>query len=303
MPMRHLIHLMNLNQDEFFSLLKRGVEFKKNRLLNPNALKNKSIALLFEKASTRTRISFSIAIQELGGHYLVLHANELQLGRGETIEDTTNVLSRYLDGIMIRTDSQKKLEIMANLNVIPVINGLSDLFHPCQALADYMTLYDMGMDLSKLELAFIGEPNNVFNSLVLGSIFTQTKISIAAPEGFDIHPRVKEILKKFNKEVRIYKDPKEAVKNADVIYTDVWVSMGQEKEADIRKKIFQPYSVNLELLKYAPQHVIVMHCLPAHRGEEITNEVMDKFSSVIFQQAENRLHVQKAILEWIYYLI
>ncbi len=303
MPMRHLIHLMNLNQDDFFSLLKRGVEFKKNRLLNPNALKNKSIALLFEKASTRTRISFSIAIQELGGHYLVLHANELQLGRGETIEDTTNVLSRYLDGIMIRTDSQKKLEIMANLNVIPVINGLSDLFHPCQALADYMTLYDMGMDLSKLELVFIGEPNNVFNSLVLGSIFTQTKISIATPEGFDIHPRVKEILKRFNKEVRIYKDPKEAVKNADVIYTDVWVSMGQEKEADIRKKIFQPYSVSLELLKYAPQHVIVMHCLPAHRGEEITNEVMDKYSSVIFQQAENRLHIQKAILEWIYYMI
>jgi len=294
---------MNLNQDDFFSLLKRGVEFKKNRLLNPNALKNKSIALLFEKASTRTRISFSIAIQELGGHYLVLHANELQLGRGETIEDTTYVLSRYLDGIMIRTDSQKKLEIMANLNVIPVINGLSDLFHPCQALADYLTLYDMGMDLSKLEIAFIGEPNNVFNSLVLGSIFTQTKISIATPEGFNIHPRVKEILKRFNKEVQIYKDPKEAVKNADVIYTDVWVSMGQEKEADIRKKIFQPYSVNLELLKYAPQHVIVMHCLPAHRGEEITNEVMDKYSSVIFQQAENRLHIQKAILEWIYYMI
>ena len=294
---------MNLNQDDFFSLLKRGVEFKKNRLLNSNALKNKSIALLFEKASTRTRISFSIAIQELGGHYLVLHANELQLGRGETIEDTTYVLSRYLDGIMIRTDSQKKLEIMANLNVIPVINGLSDLFHPCQALADYLTLYDMGMDLSKLEIAFIGEPNNVFNSLVLGSIFTQTKISIATPEGFNIHPRVKEILKRFNKEVQIYKDPKEAVKNADVIYTDVWVSMGQEKEADIRKKIFQPYSVNLELLKYAPQHVIVMHCLPAHRGEEITNEVMDKYSSVIFQQAENRLHIQKAILEWIYYMI
>ena len=294
---------MNLNQDDFFSLLKRGVEFKKNRLLNPNALKNKSIALLFEKASTRTRISFSIAIQELGGHYLVLHANELQLGRGETIEDTTYVLSRYLDGIMIRTDSQKKLEIMANLNVIPVINGLSDLFHPCQALADYLTLYDMGMDLSKLEIAFIGEPNNVFNSLVLGSIFTQTKISIATPEGFNIHPRVKEILKRFNKEVQIYKDPKEAVKNADVIYTDVWVSMGQEKEADIRKKIFQPYTVNLELLKYAPQHVIVMHCLPAHRGEEITNEVMDKYSSVIFQQAENRLHIQKAILEWIYYMI
>jgi len=301
--MRHLLHLMNLNKDEFFTLLKRGIEFRKNRLLNPSALKNKSIALLFEKASTRTRISFSIAIQELGGHYLVLHANELQLGRGETIEDTTYVLSRYLHGIMIRTNSQKKIETMANLNVIPIINGLSDMFHPCQALADYMTLYDMGFSLNQIKLAFIGEPNNVFNSLALGSIFSGTKISIACPDGFDIHPRVKEILVEHKKEIEIFKDPKDAVKYADVIYTDVWVSMGQEKEAEIRKKIFQPYSINKNLLSFATKDVIVMHCLPAHRGEEITNEVMDQYSSVIFQQAENRLHIQKAILEWIYYII
>ncbi|GIX43171.1 MAG: ornithine carbamoyltransferase [Leptospiraceae bacterium] len=301
--MRHLLHLMNLKQDEFFTLLKRGIEFKNNRLLNPTALKNKSIALLFEKASTRTRISFSIAIQELGGHYLVLHANELQLGRGETIEDTTYVLSRYLDGIMIRTNSQKKLETMANLNVLPVINGLSDLYHPCQALADYMTIYDLGMPLDKIKIAFIGEPNNVFNSLVLGSIYTKTKIAIACPDGFDIHPIVKNIIKQYQKEIEIYKNPKEAVKNANVIYTDVWVSMGQEKEAEIRKKVFQPYSVNKDLLQYAPDDVIVMHCLPAHRGEEITDEVMDQFSHIIFQQAENRLHIQKAILEWIFGLI
>lgn len=301
--MRHLLHLMNLKQDEFFILLKRGIEFKNNRLLNPTALKNKSIALLFEKASTRTRISFSIAIQELGGHYLVLHANELQLGRGETIEDTTYVLSRYLDGIMIRTNSQKKLETMANLNVLPVINGLSDLYHPCQALADYMTIYDLGMPLDKIKIAFIGEPNNVFNSLVLGSIYTKTKIAIACPDGFDIHPIVKNIIKQYQKEIEIYKNPKEAVKNANVIYTDVWVSMGQEKEAEIRKKVFQPYSVNKDLLQYAPDDVIVMHCLPAHRGEEITDEVMEQFSHIIFQQAENRLHIQKAILEWIFGLI
>lgn len=301
--MRHLLHLMNLNKDDFFKIIQRGIEFKNNRFLNPVALKNKTIALLFEKASTRTRISFSVAIHELGGHYLVLHANELQLGRGETIEDTTHVLARYLDGIMIRTNSQKKIEVMADLNVIPIINGLSDLYHPCQVLADYMTLYDLGLKLDEIELTFIGEPNNVFNSLVLGSIFTNTKISIACPEGFTIHEKVQSVLKKYNKEVKIYKDPKEAVRRANVIYTDVWVSMGQEKEADIRKKVFQPYSVTTQLLSYAPKNVIVMHCLPAHRGEEISDEVMDRFSNIIFQEAENRLHVQKAILEWIYGLL
>ncbi len=279
--MRHLLNIMNLTRDDFFSIINRGIEFKKNRLLNPEALKNKSIALLFEKASTRTRISFSIAIQELGGHYLVLHANELQLGRGETIEDTTMVLSHYLHAIMIRTNSQKKLEAMANLNVIPIINGLSDMYHPCQSLADYMTLLELGMKLDNIKITFVGEPNNVFNSLVLGSIYTNSKISLATPDGFSIHPSVVQILKQYNIKIEIYKDPKDAVKEADVIYTDVWVSMGQEKESEIRKKVFQPYSVNNELIKYAKKDVIVMHCLPAHRGEEISDEVMNKYSNII----------------------
>ncbi len=301
--MKHLLNLMNLNQDDFFKIIYRGIEHKKNRLLNANGLKNKIIALLFEKSSTRTRISFSVAIHELGGHYLVLHSNELQLGRGETIEDTTNVLSRYIHGIMIRTHSHKNLEKMAKLNIISVINGLSDMYHPCQSLADYMTIYDYGIDFKKLHIAFIGEPNNVFNSLALGSIFTESQISLATPEGFSIHPDVQKILKDNKKTLNIYKSPVEAVKNANVIYTDVWVSMGQEKESDIRKKVFKPYSVNSELLKHAPSEAIVMHCLPAHRGEEITDEVMDKFSHIIFQQSENRMHVQKALLEWIYDVI
>lgn len=296
--MKHLLNLTNITKEEFYKLIYRGLEHKKDRFLNPIALKNKSIALLFEKASTRTRISFSVAIQELGGHYLVLHSNELQLGRGETIEDTTIVLSKYLDGIMIRTDSHSKIEKMASLNVIPIINGLSDLFHPCQALADYMTLVELGYDLSKIKIAFIGEPNNVFNSLVIGSLFSNTEVVIATPDGFTLHPKIKNLLKE--KEITIVRNPKEAVKNSDVIYTDVWVSMGQEKEAEIRKKIFKPYSITKELLEFAPKHTIVMHCLPAHRGEEIADDVMNQYSEIIFRQAENRLHIQKAILEWIF---
>lgn len=301
--MKHLLSLTNLSRDSFFLLLNRGLEHKKNRLLNSAALKNKSIALLFEKSSTRTRISFSVAIQELGGHYLILHSNELQLGRGETIEDTTIVLSKYLHAVMIRTDSHAKLEKMANLNVVPIINGLSDLFHPCQSLADYMTLLELGYNLDRLKIAFIGEPNNVFNSLVNASIFTNSTIEIAAPEGFYLNPKVESILKKHNKTISIHKDPREAVKNSNVIYTDVWVSMGQEKEAEIKKKVFKPYSVTKELLEYAPKDVIVMHCLPAHRGEEISEEVFHHYSEIIFKQAENRLHVQKAVLEWIFDLI
>ncbi len=301
--MKHLLNLTNLTKEEFYLLLNRGLQHKKNRLLNSTALKNKSIALLFEKSSTRTRISFSIAIQELGGHYLVLHSNELQLGRGETIEDTTMVLSKYLHAVMIRTDSHTKIEKMANLNVIPIINGLSDLYHPCQSLADYMTLLELGYDLDDLKITFIGEPNNVFNSLVSGSLFTNSTVKIAAPDGFYLNSNMESILKENHKSVSFYRDPKEAVKDSNVIYTDVWVSMGQEKEEEKRKKIFKPYSVTNELLRYAPKDVIVMHCLPAHRGEEISEEVFDAYSEIIFKQAENRLHVQKAILEWVFGLI
>lgn len=301
--MRHLLNLLNLKKEDFFSILKRGLEHKKNRFLNPTALKNKSFGLLFEKASTRTRISFSLAIHELGGHYMVLFPQELQLGRGETIEDTTRVLGRYLHGLVVRTTQHEKLETMAGLNVLPIINGLSDLFHPCQGLADYMTLLELGYPLEKIKIAFIGEPNNVFNSLVLGSLFTGTKITVATPQGFHLHKRITSLLERYNKNVEITHDPVEAVKNADVIYTDVWVSMGQEEEAEKRKQIFRPYSVTKQLLSRAPKDVIVMHCLPAQREEEISSEVMDAYADIIFTQAENRLHVQKAVLEWIFYLI
>ncbi|MCS7204405.1 MAG: ornithine carbamoyltransferase [Leptospiraceae bacterium] len=301
--MRHLLNLMDLDRDSFFKILHRGIEHKKNRFLNPHALKGKSIGLLFEKVSTRTRISFSVAIHELGGHYMVFSSNELQLGRGETIEDTAHVMSRYIHGLIVRTDRHEKLERMAKLNILPIINALSDLFHPCQGLADYMTMQELGFDVSKIKIAFIGEPNNVFNSLVLGSIHTNTQIAIATPSGFSLIPEVKNIITKHNKNIEIKNDPKEVVKDANVIYTDVWVSMGQEKEAETRKIIFRPYSVNSELLRYAPKDVIVMHCLPAHRGEEITNEIMDKFYHIIMNQAENRLHVQKALLEWIFGII
>jgi ornithine carbamoyltransferase len=298
--MRHLINLLNLNQDEFFQILKRGREHAANRRLNPDVLRDKVIALIFEKSSTRTRISFSVAIRELGGSDLELQAGSLQLGRGETIEDTTRVLGRYVHAVMIRTDSHRKLELMAGLDELPIINGLSDRHHPCQALADCMTILETGRDLSKTRIAFIGEPNNVFNSLALASLHSGSSLCVACPEGYEIRPGIQELLRKRNKAVDVFRDPAQAVRNADVIYTDVWISMGQEGESEIRKKDFAGYSVSEALMKHAPSDAIVMHCLPAHRGEEITDEVMDRHAATIFRQAENRLHVQKAVLEWIF---
>ena len=298
--MRHLINLLNLNEDEFFGILKRAREHAANRRLNPDVLRDKIIALIFEKSSTRTRISFSVAIRELGGSDLEMQAGSLQLGRGETIEDTTMVLGRYVHGVMIRTDSHRKLELMAGLDQVPIINGLSDRHHPCQALADFMTITETGRDLSKTRIAFIGEPNNVFNSLALGTLHCGSSLCVASPEGYEIRPGIQELLRKRNKTIDVFRNPFEAVRQADVIYTDVWISMGQEGEAGIRRKDFAPYSVNEALMKHAPADAIVMHCLPAHRGEEISGDVMDRHAATIFRQAENRLHVQKALLEWIY---
>lgn len=298
--MRHLINLFNLNTDEFFAILKRGGEHAKNRRLNPAFLQDKTIALIFEKSSTRTRISFSVAIRELGGTDLELQAGSLQLGRGETIEDTTMVLGRYVHGVMIRTDSHRKLEIMASLDQIPVINGLSDRHHPCQALADFQTIQETGRDLAKTRIAFVGEPNNVFNSLALGSVHSGSSLCVACPPGYEIRPGIQDLLRKKNRNIELYHDPAEAVRHADVIYTDVWISMGQESEEAIRRRDFANYSVSEALMKHAPKEAIVLHCLPAHRGEEIASAVMDQHADIIFRQAENRLHVQKALLEWIY---
>ena len=301
--MRHLLSLLDLKDEDFTRILQRGIEHGKNRKLAPKALENKTVTLLFEKTSTRTRLSFSVAVMEMGGHLIALESQMLQVGRGESVEDTTEVLARYVDCVMVRTHSHRKLEVMSGLDRISVINGLSDRHHPCQGLADYMTLLEAGKDLKKTTIAFVGEPNNVFNSLALGALHSGSRIHLAAPEGYPIRPRIRDHLKKKNVQLEVFHDPAAAVKDADVIYTDTWVSMGQEEEAEERKAVFQAYRLDDDLLAKARSDVLVMHCLPAHRGEEITDSVMDLHGPTIFKQAENRLHIQKAIMEWIFELI
>jgi len=302
--MRHLLSLKDLTKSDFFSILERGKKHRADRRLNPRGLDARKIALLFEKSSTRTRISFTVAIMELGGEVFALETQNLQMHRGESVEDTTEVMARYIDAIMIRARSHDTLATMASLNRLPIINGLSDRFHPCQALADYMTVEQYGLSITGgLRLAFIGEPNNVFNSLALGAIFTGAELRIASPSGFHVSDDVAELLKKNNIQYSIFEKPEDAVEGAQVIYTDVWVSMGQENEEEIRKRIFAPYCITEKLLEHAAKDHIVMHCLPAHRGEEITDGVMRKYGRFIFDQAENRLHVQKAVLEWIFGLL
>ena len=303
--MRHLITLEDLSKDDFFKILKRGEEHRKNRKLAPESLKDKNIAILFEKSSTRTRLSFHMAITEMGGNVVPLESSALQIGRGETVEDTIEVFARYLDGVMIRARSHEMLEKMAARNRIPVINGLTDLYHPCQAMADYMTLQSYGYDPSKkpVKLVFIGEGNNVFNSLALGAMFTGAELRIASPQGYEVSDDIRKKMEDAGVKLTRFNDPYKAVEGANVIYTDVWVSMGQEEEESARKSIFSPYTVSLDLLENADPEHIVLHCLPAHRGEEIQSDVMEKYSDIIFNQAENRLHVQKAILEWIYHVI
>lgn len=301
--MRHLLSLLDLKEEDFTRILQRGIEHGKNRKLAPRALEDRTVTLLFEKTSTRTRLSFSVAVMEMGGHLIALESQMLQVGRGESIEDTTEVLARYVDCVMVRTHSHRKLEVMSGLDRISVINGLSDRHHPCQGLADYMTLLEAGKDLKKTTIAFVGEPNNVFNSLALGALHSGSRIHLAAPEGYPIRPGIRDHLKKKNVQLEVFHDPAAAVKDADVIYTDTWVSMGQEEEAEERKAVFQAYRLDDDLLAKARSDVLVMHCLPAHRGEEITDSVMDLHGPTIFKQAENRLHIQKAIMEWIFELI
>ncbi len=304
--MRHLLKLTDLTQDDFSRIIERGSEHRKNRKHAVTSLQDKTIALVFEKSSTRTRLSFFMAIKELGGNVISLDSSDLQIGRGETIEDTTEVFARYLHGAMVRARSHETLEAMAALNIIPVINGLTDRHHPCQGMADYMTLKQYGFDKkgnSAVKVAFIGEGNNVFNSLALGSVYAGAEIRIASPEGYGPDEEIKKTVNSLGGEIKQFVDPADAVDGADVVYTDVWISMGQESETEERKKIFAPYIIDTDLLKYADPKHIVMHCLPAHRGEEISAEVMDKYKHSIFDQAENRLHIQKAILEWVFEVI
>ncbi|MDI1472326.1 MAG: ornithine carbamoyltransferase [Thermodesulfovibrio sp.] len=294
---RDYLRVSDLNKEEFTYLIKRAIDFKANRGFSKNSLPGKSIGMIFEKPSTRTRVSFEVAIYQLGGYPVYLSPRELQLSRGETIKDTAQVLSRYLDAVVIRTFSHKTIEEFAKWSTIPVINALTDEHHPCQALADMMTIIEKKRKLQGIKLTFVGDGNNVANSLIEASALVEIKINIATPEGCEPLMEIIEKAKTFT-EVEIFHDPQEAVKDADVIYTDVWLSMGEEENIKKKEK-FKGFQLNTELLKKAKSDAIVMHCLPAHRGEEITDEVLDSPQSVVLDQAENRLYTEKAILEFL----
>ncbi len=295
---RDFLTLLDLSSEEISALLKRALDMKSGIDANKCPLIGKSIGLLFEKASTRTRVSFEVGIYQLGAHPIYLNPNEIQLGRGETIPDTARVLSRYLDAIVIRTFGHDLLAEFASHSSVPVINGLSDLHHPCQALGDLMTILEKKGRLKDIRIAYVGDGNNVANSLIEAASVTGMNLTIACPEGHEPDPEVLERVRAVaNSEIIILREPKEAVGRADVVYTDVWVSMGQEKESKKRKERFKDYQINSKILSCAKKDAVVLHCLPAHRGEEITDEVMDGPQSAVFDQAENRLHAQKALLE------
>ncbi len=299
---KHFLSMQDLSPEEIDSLLDRASYFKKQRLnrILSDELKGKTIVLIFEKPSTRTRVSFETGIHELGGNPLFLNAQELQLSRGETIADTARTLSRYVHGIVARVTSHNYLIELSKHSTIPVINALSPLEHPCQTLADLFTIRERKGKLKGLKLAWVGDGNNVCNSLLLGCTLVGMNISAACPKGYgppaEVVKQAKKNAVKSGAKIEILNDPKKAVTNADIVYSDVWVSMGQEKEAQKRLRAFKGYQINAKLLKLAKDDAIVMHCLPAHRGQEITTEVIDGPRSVVWDQVENKLHVQKAIL-------
>lgn len=294
---RDYLRVFDLNGDEFISLINRAIELKSGIDFLKCPLIGKSIGMIFEKPSTRTRVSFEVAIYQLGAHPVYLSPKELQLSRGETIKDTAQVLSRYLNGIVIRTFSHKTIEEFARWATVPVINALTDEHHPCQAMADMMTILEKKGKLKGIKIAYIGDGNNVANSLIEASALTQAKLSIATPSGCEPLKEVIERAKSFT-EIELFHEPEKAIKDADVIYTDVWLSMGEEGNIEKKNK-FEGFQINTELLKKAKPDAIVMHCLPAHRGEEITDEVIDGPQSVVLDQAENRLHTEKALLEFL----
>lgn len=299
---RDFVALADYTQEELYTLLKVAGSLKeKQKAGNPEQpLKGKTLGMIFEKSSTRTRVSFEVGMYQLGGQALFLSKNDIQIGRGETIEDTAQVLSRYVDGIMIRTYAHRTVIDLARAATVPVINGLSDLNHPCQALADYMTVLEKKGRLEGLKIAYIGDGNNMAHSLMMGGAKFGMNVAIATPEGYEVDADVAKQSQEFAEQhgalITLTHDPKEAVADADVIYTDVWASMGFEEEQQQREKAFQSFQVNEELAKYAKNDYLFMHCLPAHRGEEVSAGVIDGANSIIFDQAENRLHAQKAIM-------
>lgn len=295
--MKHLLKLLDLSTEEITGLLNLAdqLKYETKHGIEHHLLKGKTLGMIFEKSSTRTRVSFEVGMYQLGGHALFLSSNDLQIGRGEPTEDTARVLSRFLDGIMIRTFEQNEVESLAQHGSIPIINGLTDFAHPCQVLADLMTIREYKGSLEGLKMTFIGDGNNMMNSLIVGGLKTGMAVSVACPEGYRPPVEILEFASGYDG-FTLTDSPAEAVKDSDVVLTDVWTSMGQEEETAKRKAAFAGYCIDSALMANAKDDAIVLHCLPAHRGEEITAEVLEKNADYIFEEAENRLHAQKAVL-------
>ena len=297
--MKHLLKLLDLTGEEILDILNLADQLKyetKHGIEHPH-LRGKCLGMIFEKSSTRTRVSFEVGINQLGGYAVVLGAEGSQIGRGEPVQDTARVLSRYVDGIMIRTFGQDEVEALAQYGSVPVINGLTDFCHPCQVLADLMTIREYKGSLEGLKLCFIGDGNNMMNSLIVGGLKVGMSVSVACPQGYEPPQEILDFAKAYGNRFRLMRDPAEAVVGATAVYTDVWTSMGQEAQQETRTNVFSgTYQVNDELLKKAAPGCLVLHCLPARRGLEITDFVFEAHADEIFEEAENRLHAQKAVL-------
>ncbi|MCD7728204.1 MAG: ornithine carbamoyltransferase [Ruminococcus sp.] len=296
--MKNLLKMLDLSREEIIEILNLAdqLKYENKNGIEHHVLKGKTLGMIFQKSSTRTRVSFETGMYQLGGQALFLSNRDLQIGRGEPVQDTARVLSRYIDGIMIRTFEQKEVEDLAEYGSIPVINGLTDFCHPCQVLADLMTIREFKGRFDGLKMCYIGDGNNMANSLIVGGLKVGMEVSVACPKDYQPDDSVLEFTKQYADKFSMTDIPLEAAKGADVIFTDVWTSMGQEEETAKRKIAFDGYQVNDELMSVANADCMVQHCLPAHRGEEITNEVFEAHADEIFEEAENRLHAQKAVM-------
>ncbi len=297
--MKHLLKLLDLSKDEIFEILELADELKRKQKagVEHHYLKGKSLGMIFQKSSTRTRVSFEVGMYQLGGQALFLSKNDLQIGRGEPVQDTARTLSRFLDGIMIRTYGQDEVENLAKYGSIPIINGLTDFAHPCQVLADLQTIREHKGGFDGRKLTFIGDgANNMANSLIVGCLKAGMDVAIATPDAYQPDKSVLDFAKSYGNKLLVTSDIAKAAKDADVLYTDVWASMGMEAEVEKRNRAFKDFQINAEVMKYAKPDAMVQHCLPAKRGQEITDEVLEAHAGEIFDEAENRLHAQKAVM-------
>lgn len=296
--MKHLLKMLDLSKEEIIEILNLAdqLKYENKNGIEHHLLKGKTLGMIFQKASTRTRVSFETGMYQLGGNPLFLSSNDLQIGRGEPVQDTARVLSRYIDGIMIRTFEQKEVEDLAKFGSIPVINGLTDFCHPCQVLADLMTIREFKGRLEGLKMGYIGDGNNMANSLIVGCLKVGMSVSIACPADYQPDKQVLDFAKEYGDKFFMTDKPIEAAKDCDVLFTDVWTSMGEEAETEKRKIAFKGYQINDEIMALAKSDAMVQHCLPAHREEEITEKVFEAHADEIFEEAENRLHAQKAVM-------